>query len=296
MWTEFVQRLAAANPEFTYDEVSDWDRQDLDGLTILGLLEELEPATHVICDACSEPHRERVRWSSDGKRAWIPCPSAGMVEVPTERLRRWRASAQQMSIELARAIGLAGNVHSLTATRLWSLGRLRVRPYTPHIFFAAIGPDALSSIVEEIRRAHGRVTGALLLPFSPEHASETANLRLFDLGRVSTFRRGCVTADISLIEDQFADDKLEVESRSRLNSVRSLSGHRRALFRAFIHKKELAGMEALAHHLGVSETALHGMARGDTKRYSRDKLNSVLKKMGCSRAEWDRKAKRFQRS
>jgi hypothetical protein len=58
----------------------------------------------------------------------------------------------------------------------------------------------------------------------------------------------------------------------------------------------LVGMDALARRLGVSKSALHGMARGDKTRYREDTLNGVLKKIGSPRAKWDRTGKRAARA
>jgi hypothetical protein len=71
------------------------------------------------------------------------------------------------------------------------------------------------------------------------------------------------------------------------HASKALRDHRRRIFKIFRRKHELSGMEALARRLGTSPTALHGMARGDARRYGGDKLESVLNQIGCSRAEWD---------
>jgi hypothetical protein len=68
---------------------------------------------------------------------------------------------------------------------------------------------------------------------------------------------------------------------------RALKIHRRKIVKAFREKNGFDRMDTLARRLGVSLTALQGMIRGDTTRYSDDKLDSVLKQFGSSRAEWD---------
>ena len=71
----------------------------------------------------------------------------------------------------------------------------------------------------------------------------------------------------------------------------ALRAHRHAIIKAFMKQNSHEGMAALTFKLGVSETALQGMIRGEKKRYSDDKLDSVLKQIGCPRAKWDRAAK-----
>jgi hypothetical protein len=65
-----------------------------------------------------------------------------------------------------------------------------------------------------------------------------------------------------------------------------LIANRRAILAAFIEMKGFDSVGSLSRHLGISETALQGMVRGDKSRYSESKLNTTLNKMGCSRAEW----------
>jgi hypothetical protein len=95
MWSEFLLRLSSGNSEFPYDDVSDWSTEDFEALTAMGLLHEIERAAHLSCDACPEAHWERVRWSEDGKRAFIPCPLVGTADVILKRLRRWRIDMER---------------------------------------------------------------------------------------------------------------------------------------------------------------------------------------------------------
>src|SRR5690349_12646592 len=97
MWSEFLQGISSVDPEFTFDDISEWSTEDFDTLIAVGFLHEIGLATHVTCDACPEAHWEPVRWSQEGKRPFISCPSVGTVDVVLERLRRWRASPVQLS-------------------------------------------------------------------------------------------------------------------------------------------------------------------------------------------------------
>jgi hypothetical protein len=292
-WHLFLSQFSSADPEFTYDDVCAWNSGEFEALSDAGLISEMAQATHVVCDVCPEAHWERVRWSEDGHRAFIPCPLAGALDVNLERLRRWRGSPKQLSVLLAQSLALSREVDPVPASRIWFLGRRRASGRTPYFFFAAIGPDELLSTIEAVRQAYGRVAGVLLLPFSTAVPVETGKLQLVDLGLVVSLRGGHITADFGFIEDQLTDpNPAGVQQGSQAKKAsRSLAAHHRAIIKAFIAADSLDGLASLSRRLGVSKSALHGMARGDRKRYSDDKLDSVLKQIGCSRAKWDRAAK-----
>ena len=137
MWSEFLLGLSRVNPNFTFDDISEWSTVDFDALTAVGFLSETGLATHASCGSCPEAHWEKVRWSPDGKRAFIPCPAVGTVDVVPERLRQWRISPGKLANWLARALALSGRVQSLPETRTWFLGRGHIAGRTPYIFLAS---------------------------------------------------------------------------------------------------------------------------------------------------------------
>src|ERR1700744_2788139 len=83
-WELFLRQLASADPEFTYDDVCGWSTDEFDALTGAGLISEMAQSTHLLCDVCPEAHREHVRWTNDGMRAFTTCPVAGTTEVNLE--------------------------------------------------------------------------------------------------------------------------------------------------------------------------------------------------------------------
>src|ERR1035437_7146058 len=102
-WQLFLRQLASPDL-FTYDDVCGWSADEFEALTGAGLISEMAQATHVTC-ACPEGHWERVRWSADGKLAFIPCTVAGtLVEVSLERLRQWRVDVGHLAVLLADAL------------------------------------------------------------------------------------------------------------------------------------------------------------------------------------------------
>ena len=75
---------------------------------------------------------------------------------------------------------------------------------------------------------------------------------------------------------------------SHEESSRALKAHRLKILKAYIAEKSLGCMDRLAGQTGTTKSALYGMTRGDSTRYSPETLDRVLKKVGCSQAEWHR--------
>jgi hypothetical protein len=77
----------------TADEVADWPEGAFDALLGEGVLQEIQPAKTVECDACFEGHPEVVEFIEEppgsALRAYIACPEFGRVKVDTQRMRRW---------------------------------------------------------------------------------------------------------------------------------------------------------------------------------------------------------------
>jgi len=77
----------------TADEASEWPEGEFDALLREGILQEVQPAATVECDACFERHVEVVEYVEEppgsALRAYIVCPEAGRVKANTQRMRRW---------------------------------------------------------------------------------------------------------------------------------------------------------------------------------------------------------------
>ena len=288
MWEEFLQRLISADTEFTYDDVRSWGREPLKALTSLGLLHEVNLATDVVCDACPEAHWEKVLWSANGTRAFIPCPTEGAVNIDRQRLRRWQIAPAQLAVLLARELGLSGRVKALPADRVWFIGQRPIAGRNRYFFFAAIEPAELPSIVKQIRLEHGRVTGGLLLPFPAPDVIEN-KMRAIHVANVATLKGRRIAVDADYIEEHFTvGPRAKREKPEAEGSTRKLALHRRRILVSYMRKKGLDGLKFLAVHLEVDPSALYGMIRQDRSRYSEEKLSLVLTKIGCSREQWNR--------
>jgi ribosome-binding protein aMBF1 (putative translation factor) len=94
-------------------------------------------------------------------------------------------------------------------------------------------------------------------------------------------------------DDSKVDD--ETARRSRRKSLAGLMDKRAnaetrkrryAVLRRYRADHDLNSMGDLARRFGLSVTAIQGMARGDRKRYSEEKLATFLKSIGVSPGEW----------
>jgi hypothetical protein len=93
---QLVQRARSESPSdriVTADEAAEWPEGQFDALLREGVLQEVQPATTVECDACFERHVEAVEYVENppgsALRAYIVCPESGRVRVDTDRMRRW---------------------------------------------------------------------------------------------------------------------------------------------------------------------------------------------------------------
>jgi hypothetical protein len=284
-WTRFLDRVAIPNTEFTYDDISEWNPEEFESLVGAGLLYEIEGATRALCDACPEAHWEQVRWSKNEERAFITCPAAGIVAVESERLRRWHVSPSRLASLLTQVVSPSTDMTALLGSQIWFLGRRQIAGRNPRFFLAAIESEDLVSAASEIRRAYGDANVVLLVPFSPLQLGETHKFRVFDIRNLVLLRSGDITLDFDTIEDQFSNSHF---ARQVKKASRSLAHYRRDIRKHFMLKSGIERVDVLARKLGVTTSALYGMERGDTTRYSAAKLDSVLKKIGCTRAKWDR--------
>ena len=69
-WQDFLRRLGGSRVAFNSNDVDNWKPADFKELCDLGLLQEAEPATHIICTECFG-HGAEVNWTEDGKQAFV---------------------------------------------------------------------------------------------------------------------------------------------------------------------------------------------------------------------------------
>src|SRR5271163_4486437 len=136
-WKELLSRLSGAHASFGSGDIANWMRADFDELSELGLLQEGEPASHILCPECFG-HGAEVIWTDDRRRASIVCTSEGRpLDVEPERLRQWDPDKKRLVALLAAAFGIKGQPLNLVAGQLWRLGRCKVASRQRDVFFAA---------------------------------------------------------------------------------------------------------------------------------------------------------------
>jgi hypothetical protein len=146
-----------------------------------------------------------------------------------------------------------------------------------------------NSPIKDIRAAYGRVRGVLLVPFAPVDDAEDGKITIIDLNLATSLQDREIIGDIEFIEAQFTDELRAIKSQHQAKSPAGmLKAHRRRILKAAMTDKRLDGMDALARHMGVSETALNEMVRGDKTRYGDEKLAAALSKINCTPAKWNR--------
>lgn len=220
-WQLFLRQLSSDDPEFTYDDVCAWNSDEFEALTVAGLIGEIAQATHVACDVCPEAHWERVRWSEDGKRAFIPCPVAGTADVNLERLRRWRIDVGRLAVLLADALQLSQQPQPLASCRLWRLGRRRFGGRFRDLFFSVSPEEEFSATISEAQQQLSSGTGLLIAPFDAgvDSGWEPSRLKVVVLSDIATWAGGKIALDLDFIEDICVRDGADTKK----SSVRGLS-------------------------------------------------------------------------
>ena len=133
---------------FSGDETAGWEDGVEARLLDVGLLQRIEYAQSVVCEACAEGHVEEVAFiespSGSPVRAYLCCPEHGRVPVPLDRLSQWRIDFEGLATAVASSLDLAGDVELLVADRLWRLGSGRFGGRTREVFLGrGLGwPDA----------------------------------------------------------------------------------------------------------------------------------------------------------
>jgi len=113
-------------PTFTADDMNGVPPETVARLTVLGILRQAAPATHVVCDVCDGGHVERVisiPYPDGQTRFFIRCPENGRIEVPRNRLLQWSVDYAPILSTLAKALTVQGSGEEIVPKRIWSLGR-----------------------------------------------------------------------------------------------------------------------------------------------------------------------------
>ena len=90
---------------FSGDDTAGWEDGVDTTLIDAGLVQPIEYAQSVVCDACAEGHVEEVTFiespSGSPVRAYLLCPEHGRVPVPLHRLSQWRIDFEGLATAVA---------------------------------------------------------------------------------------------------------------------------------------------------------------------------------------------------
>ena len=204
-------RATCGDPVFSYDDVHRWRWDEFDRLVRIGVLRETAQARYVICDACTEGHREEVVWESSvrtptGMRGYIPCPEERSVPVDPERLRQWAVDAGTLARLIAAVTELSGPVEE-KARGFWSLGRRRVAGRFREFCLAVRpGADALNSA-----RTY---SAPVVLAVDGHGAWKESGIATFFLPDVTSLAGDRLVLDLDYIEDALPRDRAPEKSQS----------------------------------------------------------------------------------
>jgi hypothetical protein len=139
------------------DDVLGWPPEWLDYLIRTSLVQPIESATSVACDACENGHVEDVTLIESppgtATRTYIACPTEGRVRVPLERLLQWRIDFDGLAQAIAGSLSLAGQVEQVAADRLWLLGKATFAGLSRELFLGrGLLWDDASRVVGAARR------------------------------------------------------------------------------------------------------------------------------------------------
>lgn len=118
--------IEAASPTVTAGMMNRWPKESRQRLLASGLLKDAGTAEYVRCSACERGHKEKVvaRPQANGEfKFYIPCPELLRVELQPDELRRFTIDIPSLLAQLASALALSGQITTLTADRVWRLGR-----------------------------------------------------------------------------------------------------------------------------------------------------------------------------
>jgi hypothetical protein len=140
----------------TADDLAAWPP---DARAFLGeqkVLAPSRPATHVTCDACHDDHVEEVTRIKVGKEVVfrIPCPDAGWVDVPEERLRQWTVGVRQLVTLLSAAIGSSHPANELIRGSAWQIGTIEVAGEFYDIVFVRVTGSAEHDLLNQLAAKH----------------------------------------------------------------------------------------------------------------------------------------------
>jgi hypothetical protein len=123
-----VEAIDGAAALVSEEELSRWSAAAVRALQTQKLLVRASPAASVVCPGCEQQCAMAVHTVSAGTGSatfFVVCDKRddiNRVEVPAERLRQWRCSAEALGAFVAQSLGMRADSQRKKDAGLWELG------------------------------------------------------------------------------------------------------------------------------------------------------------------------------
>lgn len=149
------QLLDAKSTTLTSEDLASLAPEDRQVLLSHRILAAGRPAMHVACNACHGDHVEEVVRVKDKNGLVffrIPCPEAGWVDVPNERMKQWTLDVTRFVVLLAEAISEESQPDELLQGLAWKLGTIELKGDPYDIVFVRNREQSFEAVVSELAR------------------------------------------------------------------------------------------------------------------------------------------------
>jgi hypothetical protein len=149
------QLLDAKSTTLTQEDLASLAPEDRQVLLSHRILAAGRPAMHVACNACHEDHVEEVVRVKDKNGMVffrIPCPEAGWVDVPNERMKQWSLDVTRFVVLLAEAISEENQPDELLQGLAWKLGTIELKGDPYDVVFVRNREKGFEAVASEFDR------------------------------------------------------------------------------------------------------------------------------------------------
>lgn len=212
IWQQLLDALAADAPVLYATEMYSRDQAQWNEIFALDLLREIELADAILCQECGHGHWEGIVWIEPGKLACFGCPEAGIIEIPADRLRRWRLDPRRLAALVATALDIPFVGEAYLEERFWRLGRRRIGGRYHEVFLTAGLGVSANDILSIVPKAVGRAP-TIVFMIGRHYSSRRyegydrfpPHMLHFDLRSISSLINGQVTLDFDYLEDRLSE-------------------------------------------------------------------------------------------
>jgi hypothetical protein len=149
------QLLDAKSTTLTAEDLASIAPEDRQVLLSHRILAAGRPAMHVACNACHEDHVEEVVRVKDKNGLVffrIPCPEAGWVDVPQERMKQWTLDTTRLVALLAEATSKENQPDEVLPGLAWKLGTVNLKGDSYDVVFVRNREQAFETLTSELEK------------------------------------------------------------------------------------------------------------------------------------------------